>query len=277
MALPKSPEYPLDVLYCMSAKMKEELRSRGYEDARKVPLDYLNETQRWIQRASKSGKYSLDTNAARKEMAALPYPRYYLDFETITLAVPRWAGTRPYTTQVPFQWSCHIEHVPGQLCHEMFLDVTGNDPRRAFAESLIQILGNKGAVVVYNQAFEKLRITELATLFPDLAHALNRINERVVDLLPIARRNYYHPDMMGSWSIKAVLPTVAPDLGYTNLVVGNGGDAQAAYRGIIHPETSEGRAQELTEGLREYCRLDTLAMARLAWFFEGNTCFRKAE
>ena len=32
----------------------------------------------------------------------------------------------------------------------------------------------------------------------------------MVDLLPIYRNHYYHRDMRGSWSIKAVLPTVAP-------------------------------------------------------------------
>jgi len=275
MPLPEAPKYPLDILYRMGAKTKEELHSRGYQDARNVPLRYLNETQRWIQRVSKSGKPSLDVGTAQKVMSALPYPRYYLDFETVTLAVPRWAETRPYLTQVPFQWSCHIEYAPGRLRHEMFLDVTGNDPRRPFAEFLIQVLNGKGPVIVYNQSFEKSRITELANLFPDLAHALSRINERVVDLLPITRRNYYHPDMMGSWSIKAVLPTVAPDLGYANLVVGNGGDAQAAYREIIHPETSGEHAQTLTEGLREYCTLDTLAMARLAWLLEGSIHFRE--
>ena len=42
----------------------------------------------------------------REELEALPYPRYYLDFETIGPAVPIWAGTRPYAS-IPVQWSCH--------------------------------------------------------------------------------------------------------------------------------------------------------------------------
>ena len=96
---------------------------------------------------------------------------------------------------------------------------------------------------VYYQAFEKGRIAELAELYPDLAPALLAINERVVDLLPIARANYYHPDMNGSWSIKAVLPTITPDLDYTKLTVGNGGDAQEAYREIVHPDTPDARKQ----------------------------------
>ena len=270
MEIPEEPEYPLDVLSGMSATKKTELRNLGYEDARHVPAEYLSEKQAMIQRASKSGKIKFDTLAARQEMAALAYPRYYLDFETIAFTVPRWEGTSPFDPQVPFQWSCHIEHAPGLLRHEMFLDVGGNDPRRACAESLIKVLAKKGPVLVYYAAFEKGRIAELAERFPDLASALLGINERVVDLLPMARKHYYHPAMKGSWSLKAVLPTIASDLRYDELEVGNGGEAQNAYSEIVHPVTTEKRKLQLTEGLREYCKLDTLALVRMAWFFEGR-------
>ena len=270
MVIPEEPEYPLGVLYGMRDKKKDELRKLGYDDARQVPAHYLNEKQSMIQQASQSGKQKFNKRAAKQDMAALPYPRYYLDFETRAFAVPRWPDTRPFSTQVPFQWSCHIEDAPGKLRHEMFLDVSGNDPRRRCAELLCKALADKGPVLVYSEQFEKGRIAEMAQRFPDLAPALLSINERVVDLLPMAREHYYHPAMKGKWSIKAVLPTIAPDLGYDQLEVGNGGDAQNAYSEIVHPKITEDRKQELTEGLREYCTLDTMAMVRLAWFFEGR-------
>lgn len=48
--------------------------------------------------------------------------------------------------------------------------------------------------------------------------------------------------MKGSWSIKAVLPTIAPDLNYKQLdEVQDGGMAQAAYLEIIHPDVVEER------------------------------------
>jgi hypothetical protein len=267
-AIAQQPEFPLDIMYRMQTSVKDDLRSQGIDDALQVPAEYLNGMQQWIQRVSQTGVAELLPQATQV-LRDLPYPRYYLDFETITLAVPRWAKTNPYRTQVPFQWSCHIETAQGQLQHEMFLSVSGEDPRRACAESMIAALGNDGPVFVYYQSFEKSRIAELAKLFPDLAASLLAINHRVVDLLPIARANYYHPDMKGSWSIKAVLPTIAPDLDYTQLNVGNGGEAQEAYREIVHPDTPDARKQALTEGLRAYCTLDTLAMVRLVWFFEG--------
>lgn len=268
-AIEQKPEFPLDIMYRMQTSVKDELRSQGIDDARQIPAEYLNGMQQWIQRVSQTGVAELLPKATQV-LRDFPYPRYYLDFETITLAVPRWAKTNPYRTQVPFQWSCHIETAQGQLQHEMFLSVSGEDPRRACAESMIAALGNDGPVFVYYQSFEKSRIAELAKLFPDLATALLAINHRVVDLLPIARANYYHQDMKGSWSIKAVLPTIAPDLDYTKLNVGNGGEAQEAYREIVHPDTPDSRKQALIEGLREYCTLDTLAMVRLVWFFEGS-------
>lgn len=265
----EEPLYGLDVFYRMHESTRENLRCQGYVDAREVSPEFLNDIQRWIQRVCQTGEPELDS-AAAAQLEQLPYPRYYLDFETISLAVPRWAGTSPYRTQVPFQWSCHIEESAGQIRHAMFLDVSGADPRRSCAESMIKALGEDGPIFVYYQSFEKSRISELAALFPDLAPSLLALNQRVVDLLPITRANYYHPEMRGSWSIKAVLPTIAPDLDYTQLTVGNGGDAQEAYREIVHPDTAEALRVQLTEGLTDYCTLDTLAMVRLAWFLQGK-------
>jgi hypothetical protein len=41
--------------------------------------------------------------------------------------------------------------------------------------------------------------------------------ERRKNEQPTVRKRDYHPDQHGSWSIKAVLPTVCPDLGYDSL------------------------------------------------------------
>ena len=59
--------------------------------------------------------------------------------------------------------------------------------------------------LLLEQHVERSRIKELADCFPDLAEQLLAINVRMVDLLPIAREHYYHLEMRGSWSLKAVL------------------------------------------------------------------------
>lgn len=93
----------------------------------------------------------------------------------------------------------------------------------------------------------------------------------MVDLLPIAREHYYHPAMKGSWSIKAVLPTIAPKLNYQGWAeVQDGMMAQAAFLEAMSPNASAERRDELTKALIEYCKLDTLAMVKIAHFFEGK-------
>ena len=74
--------------------------------------------------------------------------------------------------------------------------------------------------------------------------------------------------MQGSWSIKAVLPTVAPDLSYASLgEVRDGLAAQTAYFEAISPKTPDARRTALRRALLDYCRQDTLALVRLLDFF----------
>ena len=75
--------------------------------------------------------------------------------------------------------------------------------------------------------------------------------------------------MKGSLSIKAVLPTVAPELAYDNLSVANGGMAQDAFTKLMDPQTSPTLRKQQYDALLEYCERDTLAMVRIAHYFEG--------
>jgi len=258
-------DYPLDDVPRLSSRKREQLEALGIDDVRQIPEDFpLTDAQARVRRIAIASKPELLPEAAQV-IAALPYPRYYLDFETVSMAVPIWVGTYPYQ-QVPVQWSCHIEAEPGRIEQRAHLADGFGDPRADFASSMIEALGSEGPILVYNQSFELGRISELACDLPHLASELLAIADRVVDLYPITRDAYYHPDMHGSWSIKNVLPTIAPDLDYQDMEVGDGAAAADTWLEILHPDTSKERRQFLRKSLADYCALDTLAMVRLAWF-----------
>ena len=200
--------------------------------------------------------------AATAFLATLQYPRFYLDFETVQFAVPRWPGTRPYQ-QLVFQWSCHVEDRTGGLEHREFLDIGDGPPMRAAAEALLETLGSHGPIFVYHD-FEKWRLVEMAAMFPDLAPALDRVAGRLIDLLRLTRDHYEHPALNGSYSLKSVLPTVDAQLDHALLnEVRDGLSAQAAYHECADPETSAARRETLRAALLEYCGLDTLALVRV--------------
>lgn len=266
-----APAFPVTLLPgAQGGRLAEELIAAGFADLRDVPAARIGEDAklRRIHEATVSGRAYLSP-AAREVLAGWGAPRRYLDFETIGFTVPRWAGTRPFQ-QVPFQWSCHAEDAGGRLTHAEFLDLSGEDPSRACAESLVAALGQTGPIVAYSAAFESGVIQRLAERDPDLAPPLAAIRARLVDLLPVVRAHYYHRDMKGSYSIKDVLPTVAPELAHATLgEVQDGGGAQAAYVEAIAPETTDERRAELERSLREYCERDTLGMVRVARALSG--------
>ncbi len=252
-------------------QLKEHLSQPKVTDLRQVPDTLLNALQLRVKTQSLSGKPWFDSKGAAKALAPHGSPAWFLDFESISLPVPIWAGTRPYQN-ICFQFSLHRLSRAGKLEHEAFLDLSGNDPSKPLAVALIGACGKRGPIFVYNASFEKARIRELAERFPRMRRDLLAIDDRIVDLHPITREHYYHPDQEGSWSLKRVLPTIASDLGYETLDgVQDGGMAMAAWMEAVFPGELPSRDKaEIDHQLREYCKLDTLAMVRLWRMLSGK-------
>jgi hypothetical protein len=267
---PTDAEYPVAGLRGSKAKLGQYVAA-GCRDIRDVPAeDITADTQLRIHHVTCEGVPEV-LDGARAMLSELEYPRYYLDFETIGPAVPIWAGTRPYAS-IPVQWSCHIDDGNGDghyqnMRHEEFLDLSGQPPMRPLAEKLIECLGDSGPVLMYTN-YEEGVIRNLADMFPDLKRDLDRIIERLFDLHPVVKEHYYHPDMLGSWSIKAVLPTINPDMDYKRLEgIREGTAASNGFLEAISSETDMVRKLELEEQLRRYCRFDTEAMVEIVRFF----------
>ena len=75
-----------------------------------------------------------------------------------------------------------------------FLADGGEDPRRRFAESLIDALDESDTPILVYSAYEQTQLKALAAQFPDLGVAINAIIERLVDLLPVVRGAVYLPE-----------------------------------------------------------------------------------
>jgi hypothetical protein len=255
-------EYPVTKFPGLKKSKSTELMNAGYEDIRDIPDGLLgNDTLQARLNACRTGEQIIP-GELRNKLEQLQFPRYYLDFETIGFAVPKWSGTRPYE-QLPFQWSCHVEDKSMAVSHTGFLDTSGNPPMRSFSEALIDALGDSGPVIVYS-TFEKTVLRNLQERYPELRERLQSIIDRLFDLLQPIKTYYFHRDLQGSYSIKNVLPTVVPELNYADLVdVQDGMMAQQAYLEIINEKTTLERKQSLTDSLLKYCEMDTFAMVKL--------------
>lgn len=195
------------------------------------------------------------------QLLDVEYPIHFLDFETVAPALPRYTGTRPFQT-APFQWSDHILGKDGTLDHQEYLCMENKDPRAAFAQTLLSTLGETGTIFIW-APYERRIITELSENFPNLNLELTALLPRLNDLNAIIRKNYYHRNFNGSFSLKAVLPALVPDMDYAALKIKEGATASLEYLRFLNAKTPADEKENIKSNLMTYCGFDTLAMVRI--------------
>lgn len=248
----------------MHLSKKYELYRDGIIRFEDIPDDYpLNKNNKLQLEAYNSGETFIHKAGIENFLSELNYPLYFMDFETFQPAVPLFDNSKPYQ-QIPFQYSIHLkEKKVSKLKHFEFLAEPGEDPRKKFVEKLLDVTKGKGNVIVYNKAFETTRLKEISRDFPEYAKEIDKLTARINDLMiPFQRKYYYMPEMKGSYSIKAVLPALVPELSYDNLEINEGGLASIEYESM-QTETDLMFIAEIKQQLLEYCKLDTLAMVRI--------------
>lgn len=194
-----------------------------------------NSQRQWMQVSGQwpgGGDFYLDRTYLRDAMRTWRYPLHFIDFETARVALPFFAGQRPYTN-VAFQFSHHVMDERGRVAHaHQFLSLEpGVCPNIPFVRALKAALaGDSGTVFMWSPhenttLLDLLReIEEMAPPVPDAPElaafirsltvqkqqgGVVRIGERaMVDLCALARKAYFHPLTKGSCSIKKVLPAV---------------------------------------------------------------------
>jgi len=254
-------------IHGMQTKTKVKYYKEGYCSFVEVLPKLTNATyqQQVDYELNDRGEY-INKSAMKNFLSQFHYPLYFLDFETINPAIPRYKGTKPYQMQV-FQYSLHIlESEDGELKHIEYLGNPHNDSRKEIAQKLCQEIPQEACIVAYNASFEASRIRELAEAYPEMRERLLEMTGNLVDMMqPFKDRWYYSKEFKGSYSIKDVLPTICPndpDLDYQNLQgVHKGNEASAIYLEIAKNDCKDvdGKRQQLLK----YCKLDTLGMIKI--------------
>lgn len=199
----------------------------------------------------------------------------FLDFETVARAVPVWHGLAPWG-QSAAQFSYHSQRDDGTYAHVEWLAEGSVDCRPMIAEMLVEATAAEERIVTYS-GFEKTRIRDLQKVVPALKPELEALEGKLIDLLPVLRDHVYHPDFRGSFSIKAVLNPLVPELSYNDLVIVDGQTASVEIARLLFvaQKIPLEERERIREDLLAYCKQDTWAMvmllARLRRLAAGDT------
>ena len=255
------PEHWILELAGIKQTKLNDLAAMGVNDMRDIPSTYsLTDLQERIKRSVIDNKEYLSEELER-DLTDVEYPIHFLDFETISTAIPRYAGTRPYQT-IPFQWSNHILQKDGVLEHHEYLCNEDKDPREEFTFRLLSVLGMKGSIFIYS-TYEILIIKTLSEHLPEYRKKLLDILKRFKDLRAITKIHFYHPEFHGSFSLKSVLPAIVPDMDYGNLAIQEGNRASLEYLRMLDPLVSSEEKERIKKELLVYCGYDTLALVKI--------------
>jgi hypothetical protein len=241
-----------------------KLYKEGIIRQKDIPLDMLNTKQRQQVQATLKKRNTIERGRIEAFLGTLKYPLYFLDFETFMSAIPLYDGAKPYQ-QLPFQYSLHYRKKKGgRLFHSEFLAEPGIDPRKPLVESLAADMPENACIMTYNMAFEKRVLSELAARYPEHRQKIDKWKDNIVDLMvPFRQRDLYYWQFKGSYSIKNVLPVLAPELSYEGLEIADGGAAMSAYHRMCAVKDDPKSLAKIRKDLLAYCKLDTLAMVRI--------------
>ncbi|OGK67587.1 hypothetical protein A2334_00730, partial [Candidatus Roizmanbacteria bacterium RIFOXYB2_FULL_38_10] len=258
--LPKASIYNIPNLTPKKKRELEELKPIAIED---VDDDYpLTPKQRKIVDVMQSKTSYLDKPTVTGLLQSLTYPLYFLDYETYDEAMPLYKGHKPYQKMV-FQFSLHIVSSNREaMQHEEYLALEPGDPASGLVKHLRKCISDQGTVIVWNKAFEGGRNKEMAELYPEYKDFLLNVNARMFDLMEIVSKGYYlHPEFLGSWSIKNVLPVMSPELSYKSLSINKGDQAMIEWYEMANGDKT--KKDGVAKALLEYCGLDTMAMVKV--------------
>jgi hypothetical protein len=146
------PKHWVGYLPRLGKQKIKNLLDQGIELIHDIPEDFgLTDLQQRACLCVKNGEPYFGKEIQR-EFKKLKYPLYFMDFETVNPAIPRYAGMRPFD-QIPFQWSVHVQRQPGgKLEHYEFLAENADDSREDFIKGLLKALednGGKGHIVAF--------------------------------------------------------------------------------------------------------------------------------
>jgi hypothetical protein len=247
----------------ISDSKREELVDMSIEKIKDIPLEFkLSANQQVEAKAHRDNDVQINLPEIKDHLTSLKYPLYFLDYESVAYAIPRYQGNWPHK-QLTTQYSLHVLEKPGvELRHLAYVHDDPSNPSESLAKRLLtDIKDDSGSIVVYHLTFERDRTKQLAAELPEYSHELGVLIERMWDLeVPFAKRWYWDHRFEGSSSIKSVLPVFKPEFSYNDLIIRKGDQAVIEYSRMIALPANDPERRKIKERLLAYCERDSLAM-----------------
>lgn len=261
---------PILQLAGSSLQERIEWLMSGIRKIEDIPVEALSKTRTNAQfQVHKTQTPYVDLEAMKGFFSQIDYPLYFFDIEAYQPAVPIFDHTTPFQP-IPFLFSIHyVKSKEEDVLADVYIAAPDGDNREAFLKAFLEATKEPGQIVVFNTLLEKGILYQLGKLFPSYAGAIKERVLRMVDLeTPFKKDWFYHPGMLGGYSMKNILPALVPELSYNNLNIRDGADAMLIYQQLVEEKDDVKKEAQLAD-LKAYCQMDTLGLYKVYLYLES--------
>ena len=257
---------PISIIPFVGKKMEKEWNNQGIYDLRKIPSSALKNTKHKIIQQAHTHNHVWVDPIIQNEINAMPWPRFFMDFEGVQQVVPKIEQTKPYDV-LPFQWSVHKWNYKDEVLQlddgKGYLEFIAPEMDREFLKSLCDALEDKGPIFAHNASYERSVLKNLVQRprCKKFQSHVDNILSRIVDTKDIAKAGFYAPQMHGSYSLKQIVKAI-PDAThlYSEGELSGGDDAMVAWFKHTDPQTTNEEKNKWELMLKKYCAQDTIAL-----------------
>ncbi|MES2836808.1 MAG: DUF2779 domain-containing protein [Bacteroidota bacterium] len=216
------------------------------------------QTQIWC---AKNKTDFIDKQKIKEYLAQISDDVYFFDIEAYMPSIPIFEDTKPFE-HIPFLFSMHYLS-KGILSHEVYLTDVNSDQRKQFALAFLNATKNTGNILVFDDNLERRVLNKLAQLYPELAEQMQERLNRIVDIRNwFSAPVFYSLSMKGSYSLKAILPALVPDVNYDELSINGGAGAMVSFE-KLQKSNDIFEIEELKQNLKAYCTMDTFGLYKI--------------
>tara|TARA_A100001015_G_scaffold321684_1_gene454081 strand:+ start:6167 stop:7597 length:1431 start_codon:yes stop_codon:yes gene_type:complete len=235
----------------------------------KNKVDALSDRQNIQINAELSKQPYIDKVSLTKFFNKLTSPIQCLDIEVITNTLPIIDDFKTFE-KIPFLFSLHtFNSFDQEIFHTDFFTSIGPHTLRAFAEALIQSLKKNATIIVYDSMLENIIFDQLCVSCPDLTTDLKQLKNNIIDISYLFKSfKVYIPGMLGKFSLKAIHGSINPTNNHQLLELKSGSEALNNIKSYIQSDRIT--QQKLEKELRDYCKMDTLALVEILFFLKSH-------
>lgn len=264
----KMPEFNIFQMMSTGSKLDKHVKEGEFDLTTMSEPEKLTDNQSVVFFAARKNEKVINAPELVNAVKNLKYPITYLDYETISSAIPRFDNTKPFE-QIPFQYTVQVEHEDGRYEKKNYIFKGEGDPRLDLAKNLERDIPSEGTIVVWWEGFEK-GVNSALGKFLGKEDLYERYNSRIYDLMkPFQKRHYYTKEFKGSASIKYIIKALFPKESYAELDIQEGEMASILYENVLDGKIVGEERDKILSDLLIYCDADGENMKKIKDYIVG--------